>query len=115
MYVFLRKESDFNSLIFYCDYISNKRCANVKLVEICFSCRRVSMCPVNACWYEHRWGVTGDVESLLFCEESFNVSADILYFLRWLVALDNLSFLVDEKLGEVPFDVGRILVVWVCL
>ncbi|KXB37132.1 hypothetical protein HMPREF1870_02440 [Bacteroidales bacterium KA00344] len=58
----------FNCLIFYCYHISNKRCADVKHREICFSCRRVSVCLVNACRYEYWWGFTGDVDSLLFCE-----------------------------------------------
>ena len=52
-------------------------------------------------------------DSLL--QQFFNLSLDVLQFLSCFEASHDLSLLVDEELGEVPLDVGLLLVVGVRL
>ena len=55
------------------------------------------------------------VPQFLFCEQGFDVGTDVFYLFGRLVAFDHLPFLVDEELGEVPFDFGRLLVIGISL
>ena len=48
-------------------------------------------------------------------EELLDVLGDVGYLFGRLIALDDLPLLVDEELGEVPLDVGALLVVGVSL
>ena len=62
-----------------------------------------------------RDGVHAPSLPYLLMNELFNLSFNILGFLRWLEAGNNLTALVDEELREVPLDVGLLLVVGVGL
>ena len=48
-------------------------------------------------------------------EKSLDIFGNVLDLLRWLVTLDDLPFLVDEELGEVPLDVRLLLIVGISL